>query len=973
MLEDLTVWINELRVAGYDNASGWSALTNADIKLADLGRIKANFQTQTDGFGSLASTLDDRDQTEVTNWSVTTDLNLDHPIPERFGWSIPVSIQLKSNTSTPRFSPNRGDIRISDIIKQIDSRTDLSSSEKNQQKSFVRESAATKSSTQSVSARVSKSGSKSKFLQNTLDALSVNYSYSQSDASNPSQALRDDWRWTAGLNYRLTVRKPRTVRPFGPLKGIPVLKALSGLRFNYLPNSLTASASTSRSFNESQDRSATLDFSGGDPVINLADNPLRQRHDFKLTRNFAIQYNPFQFLNLGLDTNTNHSLHAMGVDTLNVVVNTADGTINFGETFESLNIDTLAQGVTAFEQQQLVVRPGGSVLREALGGDPNFRTDAHGQNFNATIRTQFRNSKALDWIDVQPIQYNARYTWTNGPVGRNDGASISNQADLRTGLTLNVQDLWRKFAFYRNLETAQRDFERKKEADRKKREEERKAYKEAREVLKESRANQPDSLGGVAPDSTGVPIDEEEVAQSERNRLAAMINPESADSVESKPPARFRVPLPNPASLLRRTVLAITGIRDLNITYSASRSARSSGIGTELIDGTVTTPYSIYDAVLYGKGPSLRYRFGLDRAVPRNERALNSGLQVSDLLSNSNRFTARTTLNLSPTLNVNLNWSADLTESNTITVTTDGNTETLSGTNKASVWAFSPSYVALVESQIATYRADAQAGDPANLTDANGDGRVVLTNASVVSDFRNAFVGGKSTLGKQNLLPFPFPGWSVNYSGFGKWPLVRSVVQSASIRHVFNSDYSADYRTNSVAALDSTASSTFQLGGRNVTYSVPQTEASSIRLNRRFSPLIGVDFVFKGRLQTNVSWNKSSTFSLSTSNFDVSENSTNEITASLSWQKSGLKIPFLKRKRLNNRLSFTVTFARSKTLDQRYLLNTALIAAADDIDNPAGSGRRSFPGRRCAFRQLRSGDLVAHAYNDCAASFLRLL
>ena len=946
VLEDLTVWINELRASGYDNASGWSALTNADIKLADLGRIKANFQTQTDGFGSLASTLDDRDQRAITNWSVTTDLNLDQPIPERFGWSIPVSIQLKSNASTPRFSPNRGDIRIADVIKQIDSRSDLSDQEKRQQKDYVRESAATKSATRSISARIGKSGSDSRLLRNTLDALSASYSFSQTDASNPSQASRDDWRWTTGLSYRLTIRNPRTVRPFGVLEGVPILKALSGLRFNYLPNSLTASANTTRSFGESQDRTASLDFSGGDPVNNLAENPLRHRHDFKLTRNFSIQYNPFGFLNLGLDTNTGHSLNALGVDTVNVVVNTADGTINFGETFGSLGIDPAEQNVSAFEQQQLIVKPAGSVLRSAFQGDPDFRTDQHGQNFNATIRTQFRKSKALDWIDVQPIQYGARYTWNNGPVGRNDGASISTSADVRTGLTLNIQDLWRKFPFYENLEQTQRDYERSREAERKQRQEERKAYKEAKEAFEEARkalekaqALQPDSL--QMADSTlvrkaedvameDVAMDEEDAAQNDRERLAEMINPVADDSTLVAPPSRFRIPLPNPGAILRRTVLALTGIRDLNLTYNASRSGRSSSIGTQLEDGTVSTPYSIYDAILKGRGPSLRYRFGFDRSIPRNERALESGLQVSDLLTNSNRFTARTTLNVSPSLTVNLNWSADLTESNTVTLTTQGDTETLSGTNKASVWAFSPSYVGLVERQIATYKADVGA-DPSLIEDENGDGRVVLTNSSVVADFRDAFVNGTSTLGKQNLLPFPFPGWTVSYSGFGKWPLVRSVVQSASIRHVFNSDYSADYRTNSIAALTPGADQSFLLGPRTVQYTVPTTEASAVRLNRRFSPLVGVDFVFKGRVQTNVSWNRSSTYSLSTSNFDVSENSTNEVTATLSWQKTGLRLPFLKRS-LNNRFSFTVTFARSKTLDQRYLLNTALISAANAVD-----------------------------------------
>jgi len=218
------------------------------------------------------------------------------------------------------------------------------------------------------------------------------------------------------------------------------------------------------------------------------------------------------------------------------------------------------------------------------------------------------------------------------------------------------------------------------------------------------------------------------------------------------------------------------------------------------------------------------------------------------------------------------------------------------------------------------------------LGDEDLDGRVVLTNQSVVSDFRRAFVAGRSTLGSRDLLPFPLPGWTVSYTGFGKWPLVRALVQSATLRHGFNADYSADYRTNSIAALsDEPQASNFGLGTKTIQYVIPETEASAVRVNRRFSPLVGVDFVFKGRVQTNIMWNKSNTFSLSTSNFDVAEHSTNELTASVTWQKSGMRIPFFGGRRLNNRLSFTLSFARSNTHDVRYLLRTAMLNAANSL------------------------------------------
>ncbi|MDX1429863.1 MAG: cell surface protein SprA, partial [Rhodothermales bacterium] len=257
ILSDVSVWINELRVAGYDEKVGWSALASASVQLADLGRIRANWQTQTDGFGSLSSTLGERDQRAIDNWSVTTELNADKPIPEKFGWRIPVSMQLQSNTSTPRFAPSRGDVRLREILAQIDERADdgeISREEAELEKEEARLAAETHSRSRSFTARMSKSGSKSSILKYTLDGISASYTLTESKARNPSLAFNDSWRWSNTLTYRLSVRRPRTLRPFWFLVGIPILSKLGELQFNFLPQSLTTSATTTRNFTETQER-----------------------------------------------------------------------------------------------------------------------------------------------------------------------------------------------------------------------------------------------------------------------------------------------------------------------------------------------------------------------------------------------------------------------------------------------------------------------------------------------------------------------------------------------------------------------------------------------------------------------------------------------------------------------------------------------------------------------------------------------
>ncbi|NNE35310.1 MAG: cell surface protein SprA, partial [Rhodothermales bacterium] len=442
VIADASVWINELRVAGYDEKIGWSALANATVQLADLGRVRANWQTQTDGFGSLSSTLGERDQRAIDNWSVTTELNADKPIPEKFGWRIPLSLQFQSNTSTPRFAPSRGDVRLSEILAQIDERADngeLSREEAELEKEEARLASETHSSSRSFTGRIGKSGSKSSILKYTLDGISASYTFTDAKARNPSLAFNNNWRWSNTLTYRLSIRRPATLRPFWFLDGIPLVGKLGELQFNYLPQSLTTSATTTRNFTESRERANILGIDDRNDAQSLVDNPVRDKHSFNHSRNFSLQYNPFQFLNLSFDINTGLSLNAAGVDTLAKVVDTANNEILTSPdgrfTLDDWLMDNpgadSAIGVTVFELEELRVKKATSVFGTLLTKGEGVRPERHSQRFSATFRPRLTNSKYLDWINIQDVVYSVQYDWQNGSIARNTGASVSNRVDIR--------------------------------------------------------------------------------------------------------------------------------------------------------------------------------------------------------------------------------------------------------------------------------------------------------------------------------------------------------------------------------------------------------------------------------------------------------------------------------------------------------------------------------------------------------------
>lgn len=449
LIESATLWLNELRATGYDEEGGWAALANAEVKLADLARVSANVQSQTDGFGSLSSTLNERQQNDVLDWSLLTELYADQFLPARYGWSIPVTVQLQSQTATPRYAPSRGDVRIEEILDQIDANQNLSESERDRQREAVIRRAQTHRTSRSLTARLQKQGSSAWLMRNTLDALSLSYSYADAQARSPQQRLDDNWRWTGTMQYRLRADRPRPVRPLGFLDETPVLGALSDLTFNYLPQSLSFSTSASRRFFEQQARPT-------DPLRNnLLPERLRSQHNFTVDRQFDIQYNPFNFLNLNLGTVTNQSLNDLATETrYRAVFETEDGFDT--EPFDDADDadDFLEENdLTGFTEELLHPRTTGSVVGDLIG-DAGPRTDRYQQRFAATLRPALLGGESLNWIGLDDISYQVTFGWQNGPIGRQQGARVNNNVQLRGGLTLQPRLLWQKLPAYERLEGA---------------------------------------------------------------------------------------------------------------------------------------------------------------------------------------------------------------------------------------------------------------------------------------------------------------------------------------------------------------------------------------------------------------------------------------------------------------------------------------------------------------------------------------
>ncbi|HYE57219.1 MAG TPA: cell surface protein SprA, partial [Rhodothermales bacterium] len=331
-LTEANLWVNELRVTGYDETNGWSAVGNLDLAVADLGTVRASIQTQTDGFGALASTLGERDQNAILSYSVNAQLNADRLLPAQAGWSIPINVAVQERSNTPRYAPARGGIPLDDVLAGIEDRTvgedgnPLTDADRAALRRLELEAAQDASSTRSLSVSLSKRGSRSVWLQRTLDAVQLSYSTASASARNPSTAFNDTWNWTGGLGYRLAGLPARTVRPLWFLDAVPVARLLSGLRFNYVPSQIGTDLQASRNFAASRDRKPLIEPpTAVRPLPDLVRFPFREQHAFAHGRTFTLGYSPFSFLTTQFDSRVSQNLGIVGVDTLFNLVRRSDG------------------------------------------------------------------------------------------------------------------------------------------------------------------------------------------------------------------------------------------------------------------------------------------------------------------------------------------------------------------------------------------------------------------------------------------------------------------------------------------------------------------------------------------------------------------------------------------------------------------------------------------------------------------------
>jgi cell surface protein SprA len=825
---DAEIWVNELRVSGFEDQSGWAANLRTQITLADFATVNASFNRSTDGFGPLDSKLGQRNQFDRSGFDVSTTVNLHRFIPDRFGWNIPLSMSARQNLQTPRYLPRQGDITFSDFKRAVQATDTTQSAKDDLIASQLREIQTFSESYSLNLTNVSKRYSKSRLAQTLLDNTRLSYVYNTANNRDFQIQNNETWNYTTSVNYQLTMRNVKTVKPLFFLDEIPVLKLFSVTEIGTRPTSVNASATLQRTYGENQRRQV-----GSTPGL------FSQNHTFRYNSSFGFTYNVMPTMAFTFANSVSDDLALMAQDSL-------PGTDRF------------------------VIRDSYSVIGDIFTSDTlRPRRGDYAETYSLSWRPRINRYPAMAWLTYS-TSYRGGYRWQNTPLGSGRGANLQNNYQWDNSPSIRMQDLLKKMKWYDAWVRADDAERRARETERLRLRQQRDRERQARQNPQTTTAQTPVGRGSSLPapnpnqsQTSGVGKTKRTVNEQftfwARRSVLAVTSFQSLDLTWTH--------------TVTSTQMGYRGGSSLSDMFNSESDKRfSPGFAYRIgLSGGVPESQLI-------RSPAANISIPLNRAESVQDNiTIRSAMQpVRDVTIN---LDWNTTLDDRRAITQTVGFEDVATQRNR------------SGSVASTVWAFGSGYRDLYKAQLRTAFQDIGSSTTVTDATGNADGRTVLGARSLETDFRRAYLGGtgRRSFGAIGSTPLALPNWRVSWSGLEKYvPWTSDYIQRITLTHTYVGRYQLGWVFNP----DAGAPQTRSLGVYRITDDRPEIQSSSINITKNFNPLAGLQIAWKSGLTTDIQYSSSTTTSFSLSNTTITEKLSNGLKVTGRYSKRGFQLPF---------------------------------------------------------------------------------
>ncbi len=495
------VWVNEMRLAGFDNRGGVAGLARVDVQLADLGNVTMSVNASSIGWGQIEQKLQDRQLEQIVDYDIATNLELGKFFPSTWALKIPFYYQYAETISTPEYDPLELDLTKNQMLENENltelQRTDI----------IERQNDVTSISTYNftnVRKERTKAGNPKPW-----DISNVSASYSFSRTKHRDEIIKseiiDDQRADIGYGYNA---QPVPIQPFKGIKS-KALRFIKEINFNPVPNNFSFNTQMrryqSRKIYRIPDPSEGFTYAFDD-----------KRFDW--TRNYSLTWDLTKSLRLNYDA-TAIAL----VDELKQVG--VSPTAEDRRWADPMGRDSTIVGNEIRSYADLIAEDpdyGNRYRNNNLRDLGRMKTFTQGVSMNYTL--PFKYLPGLDWIKSQ-AQYNGNYTWSVASLSsfeviNNERVSLGNiiQNEQRRSLrtTFDFEKLYDKIGYFKtvqnkNRRSRSRSKGKDKKDDRSSRKKQRKAsvfekiFVRPLLSLRQIKANYSEDLQTVIPGFTEVP------------------------------------------------------------------------------------------------------------------------------------------------------------------------------------------------------------------------------------------------------------------------------------------------------------------------------------------------------------------------------------------------------------------------------------------------------------------------------------
>jgi cell surface protein SprA len=836
------VWVNELRLSDFNNKGGWAAQARVTAQVADLGTANISGSMSTPGWGSLEQSLNERQRETRQSFDISTSLELAKFLPEGANVSIPMYYSVSENIIRPEYNPLDPDVKLKDVYSSDEFSKDYKDSLKTITDDITR-----RKSLNFTNVRKLPGPNKTKKNIYDVENFSFTYAYSevfQRDITTKFDVLKT---YRGAINYSFA-GKPINIEPFKKNKFIKkrgALRFIRDLNFNPVPSQISVQSLFDRSYQERQARNITTS-------AFVFESPAYYQKSFNWSRVYSFRHNLTKSITFNLNA-TNRSLigePAGEVDKRNEAQY---------EAFKS----TIWNNIKKF------------------GESTNYN-----HNFDVNYTIPFNKFPGLDFVTGN-FRYSGTYAWD--AVGNPDsdldlGSNISNSNTTTMQGSLNMETLYNKSEYIRQLKNPDISQKIKVQENKKELKELSKAKKNIEKQIKKATPEESDSL---KKELENLLKEAPDTLENEKNVFEKYLLDYSLHTIMSLKTISMNF------NETQGTVLPNYGERTNLLGMSPGWDAPGFGFvsgfqqeGTSFLERANENDWLVDGVFVSGdfsKTFSQQYNI---RATLRPIKGLKIQLEASKNVSenvNQYFFFDDTTgvYNFDARPIVSGNYSMSFLSFGTSFEMDDDKTY------KNSTFDALRANRGIVSRRVGELNPNSLFVDGDGFADGYGENSQEVLLYAFMAAYSDDSPNSISVNDFTKLLPMP--NWNVTYDGLSKIPFFKKYFKTVTLNHRYRSTFSVGSYTRNQSYEEENGGASERDINNNF---ISDKQLSTASIVESFSPLINVDMTWNNSLTTRLEIRQDRNVSMSFANNQVTEIKGKEYIIGLGYRISNFKLPF---------------------------------------------------------------------------------